>query len=356
MYKCEVLADSLSPDGHRLTTMKITFPRFILAEFNTHRMFSRNSASSRAIPFKKMVKMVEENCFVPLAFQKDHKGMQGSEYIEDDRSCRSQWYGARDEAVHAATELNRLGVTKQLCNRLLEPFMWHTVIVTSGIEGFQNFFDLRCPNYGAGYKSWKEFIAFKEKAESTINFKDMTFLEKQSFNTSQAEIHIQAIAELMYDAYWDEKNPPKRLKHNEWHIPFGDQFDLVQLNLLCLDHFGIENEEGQKQMSPLYLAEKMDEYKLKIAVARCARISYETLGDDPKIDYAADIKLYNILAKSGHFSPFEHVAKVMNDDEYAFYSRKTVTGRHSDGTYELDVENGWCRNFRGFVQYRSLID
>lgn len=349
MYKCEILADSLSPDGHRLTTMKITFPRFILAEFNTHRMFSRNSASSRAIPFKKMVKMVEENCFVPLAFQKDHKGMQGSEYIEDDRSCRSQWYSARDEAVYAATELNRLGVTKQLCNRLLEPFMWHTVIVTSGMEGFQNFFELRCPQYKRGdqvYKSWKE----------AGGVKSVSLTDRLLLNKSQAEIHIQAIAELMYDAYWDEKNPPKRLKHNEWHIPFGDQFDLIQLNLLCLDHFGIENEEGQKQMSPLYLAEKMDEYKLKIAIARCARISYETLGDDPKIDYAADIKLYNILAESGHFSPFEHVAKVMNDDEYAFYCKKEVSNISGDGTLELNVENGWCRNFRGFIQYRSLID
>jgi hypothetical protein len=81
MIKAQILADSKNPYGDRLTTMLVTFPRIILAEFNTHRMFSRNSASSRAIPFNKMIKAIEDNPFVPLGFQKDHKGMQGTEYF-----------------------------------------------------------------------------------------------------------------------------------------------------------------------------------------------------------------------------------------------------------------------------------
>ena len=82
MYKCEIIADSLSPQGNRLTTFKLTYPRIIHSELMTHRVFSRNSASSRAIPFEKMVKMVEEDPFIPIAWQKDHKGMQGSEYAQ----------------------------------------------------------------------------------------------------------------------------------------------------------------------------------------------------------------------------------------------------------------------------------
>ena len=150
MYKVEILADSLSPQGNRLTTMKITFPRMVLAEMNTHRMFSRNSASSRAIPFKKMVTMVEENPFIPIAWQKDHKGMQGTEYFTEHESNlhRQHWLTARDYAIHQSKILANNGeVTKQLCNRLLEPFMWHTVIITSGKEGLDNFFKLRCPEY-----------------------------------------------------------------------------------------------------------------------------------------------------------------------------------------------------------------
>ena len=100
MFSAQVIADSLNsmvrlPDGRRprITTMKITFPRYILAEFNTHRAFSRNSASSRAIPFKKMLKMVEENPFIPMAFQKDHSGMQGTEYLtgSDNQLAISVW-------------------------------------------------------------------------------------------------------------------------------------------------------------------------------------------------------------------------------------------------------------------------
>jgi thymidylate synthase ThyX len=147
MIQAKVIADSKNEYGNRITTMVVTMPRFILAEFNTHRMFSRNSASSRAIPFEKMVKSVMENPFIPIAWQKDHKGMQGTEYFTNAESIGlvSSWLFARDKAVKSAKSLAYDGVTKQLCNRLLEPFMWHTVIVTA--SEYFNFFALRCPNY-----------------------------------------------------------------------------------------------------------------------------------------------------------------------------------------------------------------
>ena len=142
-----VVADSVNPFGNRLITMVVTMPRMILAEFNTHRVFSRNSASSRAIPFNKMVERVKEHPFIPIAWQKDHKGMQGTEYFTDERAIdfnRNTWLTARDNAVYEAVRLSdRAEVTKQICNRLLEPFMWHTVIVSA--TEWENFFKLRCP-------------------------------------------------------------------------------------------------------------------------------------------------------------------------------------------------------------------
>ena len=95
-----------------------------------------------------MVKSVEENPFIPIAWQKDHKGMQGTEYftdytIENAKKC---WLRARDKAVFEAKIQSELGITKQLCNRFLEPFMWHTVLI-SGTE-FSNFFNLRI--FGCG--------------------------------------------------------------------------------------------------------------------------------------------------------------------------------------------------------------
>src|SRR6478736_5410559 len=127
MISVKVIADSKNQFGNRITTMIVTMPRIILAEFNTHRMLSKNSASSRAIPFEKMVKSVKENPFIPIAWQKDHKGMQGTVYFTDDdtiTSLRNAWLFARDNAVEGAMNLaigdGEIELTKQLCNRPLE--------------------------------------------------------------------------------------------------------------------------------------------------------------------------------------------------------------------------------------------
>ena len=69
--EAKIVADSINKQGDRITTFLLTYPRFIHSELMTHRMFSRNSASSRAIPFEKMVKDVLENPFIPIAWQKE---------------------------------------------------------------------------------------------------------------------------------------------------------------------------------------------------------------------------------------------------------------------------------------------
>lgn len=143
-YEAIVLCDSISPDGHRLTTMQVTLPRIVLSEFNTHRMFSRNSASSRAIPVEKRIEAVIKDPFVPEAFGKNQKGMQASEDLapDEDRAARVLWLNACDEAISSARSLAKLGVHKQLANRLIEPFCWQTIIVSA--TDWSNFFALRC--------------------------------------------------------------------------------------------------------------------------------------------------------------------------------------------------------------------
>ena len=140
-----IVADSKNVQGDRITSFIITFPRIILAELNTHRMLSKNSASSRAIPFNKMVESIQNDPFIPIAWQKNHSGMQGNEYHTDTKLQISTWLEARDNAIEIATNLNNedSNVTKQLCNRLLEPFMWHTVLITGTDDGWNNFFKLR---------------------------------------------------------------------------------------------------------------------------------------------------------------------------------------------------------------------
>lgn len=338
MYNCEILADSLSPQGHRLTTFKVTYPRIVHAEMCRHRILSRNTASSRAIPFAKMVKDVEENPFIPIAWQKTHKGMQGSEYITDadDLYNISHEYkcGVKD-AILVAKSLNELGVTKQLCNRLLEPFMWTTEII-SGTE-WENLFSLRCPQYEYNnelYRSKKDLInsyTFDEGFEEDLKYiNSLTNIEWLAINTSQADIHIQTIAEMMWDAY--NESSPKRLQPEEWHIPdLGHEWDLVQMSKLPI----ILNPEDTS----------VNLLKVRIATAHCAKISYDNFGT--KVNYEADIKLHDRLLESKHFSPFEHCAKAMSDEEYYLDDR---------GVGLSDKLAGWCRNFRGFIQYRDLID
>lgn len=115
--------------------------------------------------------------------------------------------------------------------------------------------------------------------------------------------------------------------------------------------------------------EAQNQIMLKIATARCARISYETLGDEPKIDYEADIKLHDRLLTEGHMSPFEHCARVMSQEEYFTYHNGLVDGEFDSETeignffrikeepkFLKDKRNGWCRNFKGFIQYRHLVE
>jgi thymidylate synthase ThyX len=178
-YNARVLLDSTSPAGVRLTTLEVTFPRFVLAEFNTHRRFSRNSASSRAIPTSKLIERVLKDPAVPLEWGKNKAGMSASDVLLGDLAQEAQrvWLGARDAAVAHAQRLLDLDVHKQELNRLLEPFLWHTVIVSA--TEWENFFELRCaPN---------------------------------------AQPEIRAAALLMRDAM--SASVPQTLDDGQWHTP-----------------------------------------------------------------------------------------------------------------------------------------
>jgi thymidylate synthase ThyX len=344
MIKAKVIADSKNEFGNRITTMVITFPRIILAEFNTHRMFSRNSASSRAIPFEKMLKSVEENPFIPIAWQKDHKGMQGSEYFTEPKeigTATGEWLVARNYAIQQAKVLSSLDCTKQLCNRLLEPFMYHTVIVTA--TEWENFFSLRCPKYEhfpadgepKYFRSKVDWLKYcKENCTQGVP-KEMTEHLWQMCNKGQAEIHMMALAEAMWDAY--NESTPKELKEGEWHIPFGDEIPSSKLIPYLHSKEIPENKD------------QVDKALTKITTAMCARVSYTVVGEEGKEpNYENDIKLHDRLAESGHWSPFEHSAQAMKEED-------TLMNAEYPGQ-DCKYHNGVSGNFKGFIQYRKMFN
>lgn len=348
--KAAIVADSKNEFGNRITTFLVTFPRIILAELNTHRMLSKNSASSRAIPFEKMIKAVEENPFIPIAWQKDHKGMQGIEYIVNEEHiecCIDDWLDARTHAINKAKTLNQGFfpdtlkedcVTKQLVNRLLEPFMYHTVLIT-GTE-WENFFNLRCPAYQTPVsqtiepqRSWKDLIENHSNEDNIKLLEDNkdNILFKLEHNKGQAEIHMMALAEAMWDCY--NESVPKQLKEGEWHIPFHSQLDF---NLIG----DISHNRGDYK--------HLDLLAVKISTAMAARTSYTIVGNEKEFGYDKQIELHDRMAKQVpfHASPFEHCAKCMSDDEY---NNNMLI---ENGVYTKGVS----RNFRGFLQYRAILE
>jgi hypothetical protein len=224
-YDCRVDADSISPTGIRLTTMIVTFPRFILAEFNTHRVFSRNAASSRAIPTWKRIEAVKEHPFVPDPAA-NQPGMQAGRPLDegDIADFRRQWLLARVYALASAESMTKLNVHKQWANRLLEPFSWVTVIVSS--TDWKNFFAQRCH--------------------------------------PDAQPEFQKIACMMRDAL--EASTPRPVDFGAWHVPmisdddraiYGQQYLRLMSAGRCA-RVSYLNHEGQSDPSAdIKLAEKL---------------------------------------------------------------------------------------------------
>lgn len=178
MYDVIVRCDSVGPHNVRLTTLEVTFPRFMLAEFNTHRMLSRNAASSRAIPTAKIISAVQKDPYIPGEWGSKKPGMQAGPPVEDDAPLRDIWIRARDQAIDSARWLDSRNVHKQLVNRLLEPFMWVTVVVTA--TDWDNFFNLR--------------------------------------THPDAQPEFRNIARLMRSAL--QEATPERLQPDAWHMPY----------------------------------------------------------------------------------------------------------------------------------------
>jgi thymidylate synthase ThyX len=264
-FSARVLLDSVSPAGVRLTTMEARYPRFIHSEVMTHRLFSRNAGSSRALPIRKMIDAVRTDPAMPIWWGRNQAGMQAFAELDAAARARAQaeWQRALEDALAHAERLaaSDVNLHKQLVNRILEPFAWITVIISA--------------------TEWANF--FTQRAHE------------------DAQPELKHLAELMLAAY--RASVPRALALGEWHTP-----------LILAD---------EAAALPL-------EDRLKISVARSARVSYLT--HDGARDHAKDLELYERLlggGANGHWSPFEHVAT------------------------PLASSGDWSGNFRGWLQYRK---
>lgn len=270
MISAKVIKDSVAPSGVRLTTFVLTYPRFIHAEFMTHRVFSRNASSSRAIPVNKQIQEIIDNPAIPLEFRKNQKGMQAGELLEDQDLARSIWLQARDSAVVFAQAMVKMDIHKQYANRILEPFAHITVIVTS--TQYSNFFALRY--HGA------------------------------------AQPEICELAKQMWQEYGSSN--PQQLEFGQWHLPFIDEV----LSSKEVSEVKNEVQTDEKWSAEVSIGYEYDDVPVKRSVAKCARVSYKN-HDGTETTEEQDLSLYDRLLGQIpiHASPAEHQAMAVDDPE-----------------------------------------
>ena len=290
-----IIADSINQYGTRILTYELQYPRFIHAEFMTHRMLSRNSSSSRAIPVEKMLEVIDSYPAAPVHWGKNQAGMQAKEELEGVNlaAAKSIWDGAKRDAVSNARALHQVGAHKQISNRVTEPFQVIKVVVT-GTE-WENFFWLR--------------------------------------NHPDAQPEIHALAELMLEAR--QHSIPERLYPGEWHVPYVHRARNEQTVMRYYDDLGTEIPISQALM---------------ISASCCAQVSYRK--NDTSAEKAEVIFKRLIESEPCHASPVEHQALAF--DRSVSISSAPLTW-HSGLTHVDRDGNFWSGNFRDFVQYRQLI-
>ena len=193
----KIIADSVGYYGgamSRLITIQLRYPRIVHSELNTHRVFSRNASSSRAIPVAKMIEQVRNNPAAPYVWTTNKPGMQGDVVTDPELVAKydQMWIEAANQAADNAEVLMGEGLHKQVVNRILEPFQWISVIVTA--TEWANWFELR-------------------------NHKD-------------ADPTIKRLAEVMLAAM--EASEPKHLIAGEWHLPYVSKEEKSALPIATL--------------------------------------------------------------------------------------------------------------------------
>lgn len=301
----KIIAHSKSSvTGKEIITYELEYPRFIHSELMTHRLFSRNAASSRAIPVTKMIEVLSETPCPIVHWGKNQPGMQAKEECDNlvdyafsldgklevlKESREEAWSRACGMAIERAMSFHAAGYHKQIVNRLLEPFQMMKTVVTS--TEWDNWYWLR--------------------------------------NHPDAQPEIKRLAEVMLEA--KENSVAKELEPGMWHTPYyGEGY------WGCLSPDSLEDA-------------------LAISASCCAQVSYRKLDDS--LEKAQDIFAKLIDSKPCHASPTEHQATPLVNAEYLYgEDGKPNINEWEEGVTHVD-KNGslWSGNFKGWIQHRQLI-
>lgn len=300
MIQATIIADSISPQGVRLTTYELIYPRIIHAELMTHRVFSRNAQSSRAVPVTKALGLVDEY-YTPVVWGSNKAGMAAGEELSKD-SCNAvayYWHSAVKSCKDAAFKMAEAGLHKQWANRCLEWFSPIKVIVTA--------------------TEWDNFFWLRDDPEA-------------------AQPEIVELARKMKEAR--DSSRPKSLSPGEWHLPYVHVWADYEANGPTLYSVGGE-DVMEHEFIDLETAKK-------VSAACCAAVSYR---NNPSIEKCLEIYDKLFTGPKPHLSPVEHCATPLyQPDHYMEIDwEKGVTHMDRDGKL-------WSGNLKGWVQLRQLIN
>lgn len=289
----KIIAHSKAPNGEELITMEIELHRFILPEFNTHRSFSRNFQSSRAVPIEKMIEQVRNDPAMPVHWGKNQTGMVAENELDDlvwfgdgvvgAYTKEETWKDAAWNAALIAEAMSNAGYHKQLVNRLLEPFMKTKGVVTATRMAYEAFFKLRCH-----YAAQPEIKLLAERMQKTL-----------------------------------VKSKPKELQYGDYHLPYVNSD----------------------------VDEMLTEEAVKISCSCNAQVSYRRLDDS----LAKALKVYDMLnlpvngvypEDPPHFSPTEHIAKIVDYESFWDCNEYRLSVSELSGNFNSTV----------FWQYRKALE
>lgn len=285
MTSAKIIADSISHQQYRITTFELEYPRFIHAELMTHRQFSRNAASSRAVPAASMIKHVELNPAVPVSWGQNQPGMQAAQELDavSQAASLSTWMSACASACEWSALLNSQGLHKQIVNRVTEPFQIMKTIVTA--TEYKNWFWLRCH--------------------------------------ADAQPEIKQLADAMRLQMLNSN--PQLLDDDDWHLPY------------------VNSKRGRTQQfydaagSELSLADAK-----KVSASCCAQVSYRR--QDDSLDKARAIYDRLVVSEPAHASPVEHQATPIPDIGHSYAWPGGVTHLDLNGEYWSGNFRGWIQN------------
>jgi len=305
--KAKILADSVSSvSGKRITSFELEYPRYVHAELLTHRLFSRNAASSRAIPVKKKLKMIWKNPVIPIKWGKNKPGMQSSDELTGQRASilKFAWKSASKLACISAWGLMKLGLHKQWAGRILEPFENYKIVLTA--TEFENWFWLR--------------------------------------DHEDAQPEIRELARVMSKAR--EESNPFELYPGEWHLPY---VSTTRRDIGQHDGGSIIYQVGDRVVDL--------ETAKQVSASCCAQVSYRVLNQS--VEKAKNIFDKLINSVPCHSSPTEHQATPMKWFDNLSYIATGVD--YEDGithvklSSDLDGCDLWSGNLCSWIQYRQLI-